>query len=414
MDKESNNKLEEIENKLKELGNIELFNELNTPFEKLEIDRLINALKNSKNIEDITEDVKKVLNLFNEYGVKIIIAKDFCYTNNVIQYMKSFGEGLKDESLFSKNLIDELILNIRYLYFINSKKIEKALNEKNKEILNQLNLDKNGIVKRYFDLNKELINEKRKLEDKSKPKIKENEVSSIYKKMYAKDYDKLITEERLEVNINFAKLLYTLEEYKIYLRYKYIIDDFTKKEKPFDSYESISKVLRKKEKELIRQTKKDKKLIKSEKTKKKRPFLLFFKKNKKEEPITSKIEEISNLYRNLEEAKVREKIEEFVDDDCTIKYVFKIAISYYEYTYNLIQKNNPNIDAKEELQILIDFINQPYKVMLNNVKLSERDNITSIITERYKMLNIMLDGLEENLDLLIENTEKIVTLHNQK
>ena len=62
----------------------------------------------------------------------------------------------------------------------------------------------------------------------------------------------------------------------------------------------------------------------------------------------------------------------------------------------------------------MDFINQPYKVMLNNIKLAEESEITSIIANRYKILNINLEqeDLEENLDTLLEDVGKIVDYYN--
>ena len=128
------------------------------------------------------------------------------------------------------------------------------------------------------------------------------------------------------------------------------------------------------------------------------------------------IKEIKKLYEELDEQLVNTRIAEYVDDNCTIKYMFKIAVSFYTYAYNLIKKHyeDDDVNIEEELQELIDFINQPYKVMLNNIKLAEEPEITSIISNRYKILNINLEkeDLEENLDNLIEDVEKIVDFHN--
>lgn len=67
------------------------------------------------------------------------------------------------------------------------------------------------------------------------------------------------------------------------------------------------------------------------------------------------------------------------------------------------------------MQILIDFINQPYKVMLNNIKLAEEPEIRSIISNRYKILNIALETEsldEESIEGVIADTEKIVDFYN--
>ena len=62
----------------------------------------------------------------------------------------------------------------------------------------------------------------------------------------------------------------------------------------------------------------------------------------------------------------------------------------------------------------MDFIDQPYKVMLNNIKLIEEPEITSIIANRYRILNIKIqkEDLEENLETLIQDVEKIVNFYN--
>ena len=76
--------------------------------------------------------------------------------------------------------------------------------------------------------------------------------------------------------------------------------------------------------------------------------------------------------------------------------------------------DDPDINVDGEVQELIDFINQPYKVMLNNIKLIEERDITSIIANRYKILNLNVEkvDLEENLDELMQCVEKIVDYNN--
>ena len=52
--------------------------------------------------------------------------------------------------------------------------------------------------------------------------------------------------------------------------------------------------------------------------------------------------------------------------------------------------------------------------MLNNIKLIEEPEITSIIANRYKILNIKIqkEDLEENLETLMQDVEKIVNYYN--
>ena len=444
---EENPKINELNASIKDLSDIELFNELNTPYEKLGFDRITHSLSCffEGDLNLVNENIKLFVEKFKDYGIELS-SDDFNYSQLTNEYMKSFfseynngdisSETLKKtfETVYWKcpDIVTHIELNMRYLYFINSKKIERELKERNDRVLASKGLDKNGLVKKYFELNKELIKTKR-VDAKSimqkfvsgEWKIKDfnnKEMTVLYDRLSAKKYNEANEKQQEEINNNFGKLLNTLIEYNAYIKYKYIIDDLKVKYKNKDSfknlYENKSKELRKKEQELIKENKKHNRIIRLSKN----PLFVLFKKKMDrkiyEFPVLSNnmIKEIKKLYEELDEQLVNTRIAEYVDDNCTIKYMFKIAVSFYTYAYNLIKKHyeDDDVNIEEELQELIDFINQPYKVMLNNIKLAEEPEITSIISNRYKILNINLEkeDLEENLDNLIEDVEKIVDFHN--
>ena len=228
--------------------------------------------------------------------------------------------------------------------------------------------------------------------------------------------------QQQEIDLNFGKLLNTLQEYKVYLKYKFIIDDLREKFKNKDGYKAAYdnkvKELRKKEQALLKENRKNKQLIKQSRN----PLFRFFKKkwDRKiyEFPVVSntQIKEIKKLYEELDQAVVNVRIGEFVDDNCSIKYMFKIATSFYTYAYNLINEEYAEEDVVvlDELQELIDFIDQPYKVMLNNIKLIEEPDITSIISNRYKILNLAVEKetLEEDAESLLADVTKVVDFYN--
>ncbi len=442
-------KIAELEKNIENMDNIDLFNELNTPFEKLGIDKICHSLSSyfEGDLKLLNDNIKLFLDIFENFGITLT-EEDFNYSQFTNDYMKAFfvekskgtidSDNLKKifEQIYWKcpNIVTHIELNIRYLYYINFKKIDKEVNARNDRTLSITQLDKNGLVKKYFELNKDLIKTKRKdikdvwdkfYTEKWKSKeYSEKEMSVLYDKLSTKKYFECSKEEREEINKNFGKLLNTLEEYRVYVRFKYIIDDLTEKYKAKDtfkgSYDSKSKELRKKEQALLRESKKNKTLMKRIKN----PIFLFFKKKWErkiyEFPVTSntEIKELKKLYDELDIEQVNTKIAEFVDDNCSIKYMFKIATSYYTYAYNLIKehyKEDEIFDVESELKVLVDFIDQPYKVMVNNIKLVEEPNIASIITNRYKILNINIeveDLEEENIESYIAGVEKIVNYHN--
>ena len=444
---EENPKVFELEEEISKIGDIELFNELNTPYEKLGFDRINHSLgcffEGDLNL--VNDNIKLFLDIFKEYGI-VLTADDFNYSSFINTYMKLFLEEYNSGKFDSdklKKLFEEIYwkcpdfvthieLNMRYLYNCNSKRFEKELEERNEETFEEAQLDKNGIVKKFFELNKSLIKLKRKdpkyimgkfINDEWRISDFNNKsMEVLYDRLYSKNYYDLSKEAQDEVDINFGKLLNTLQEYNIYKKYKFIIDDVKTKYANKDSFKDALKKklkeLNKKEQNLIKENKKNKRLIKLSKN----VFFKLFRKKIEhkiyEFPVNSNIQikEIKKLYLEIDEEKVNEKIAEFADDNCSIKYAFKIVESYYSYFYELVSKNHADddVDVVKEVDSLIEFINQPYKVMINNIKLIEEPEITSIISNRYKILNIKLEkeDLEENLDTIMQDVEKIVNYYN--
>lgn len=445
---EENPEVAKLQKEVDEIKNVELFNELNTPYEKLGLDKITHRLSCffEGDLKLVNSNIKEYLDIFKNYGITFT-ADDFCYSDSTNEYMTAYLNEYNNNSLDSSDvlkkafeniywkcpdIVTHIELNLRYLYHVNAKKIEKELNERNQAILAKENLDKNGLVRKYFDLNKELIKVQRKdpkyilnkfLDGEWKIKdFNEKEMNVLYDRLSIKNYYQATEAEQTEIDVNFGKLLNTLQEYKVYLKYKFIIDDlrerFKNKEGYKAAYDNKEKELRKKEQALLKENRKNKQLIKQSKN----PLFRFFKKkwDRKiyEFPVISntQIKEIKKMYEELDQAAVNVRIAEFVDDNCSIKYMFKIATSFYTYVYNLINTEYAEEDVVvlDELQELIDFIDQPYKVMLNNIKLIEEPDITSIISNRYKILNLAVEKetLEEDSESLISDVEKIVDFYN--
>ena len=442
-------KISELDKTIKTIENIDLFNELNTPFEKLGLDKITHSLSSffEGDLNLVNNNIKMFFDKFKEFGINLE-KEDFCYSEYTKEYITVFLEETANGNMNSERLkktfekiywkcpdiVIHIELNMRYLYFVFSKKIEKELNDRNAKILSFMELDKNGLVKKYFEMNKDLIKMKRKdqkyildhfLDEKWKIKdFSEKEMTVLYDRLSTKKFFGASPEEQEEINKNFGKLLNTLQEYSVYVRYKYIIDDLKEKYKNKDAFKGAwdrkNKELRKKEQELLRENKKHESMIKQTKN----PFFAFFKKKLErkiyEFPVASntQIKELKRLYDELDEETVNQRIDQFVDDNCTLKYMFKIASSFYTYAYKLIEKryeDDAEMVIADELQDLINFIDQPYKVMLNNIKIVEEPDITSIIANRYKILNINIEkeNLEpDSIDSFIEDVEKIVNYHN--
>ena len=76
-------------------------------------------------------------------------------------------------------------------------------------------------------------------------------------------------------------------------------------------------------------------------------------------------------------------------------------------------ENNKNITQEEIEQFVQDlkrFLGSPYNIITKNITILEEKDISIIISDRYKLLNFMInkeDITESNLDNLIEILQKI-------
>ena len=170
-------KISELTKNVDSIKDVELFNELNTAFEKLGLDKLAHDLGAffKGDLITVNENIKKYLNILKDFDVNVT-PEDFVYSDFAYEYMMVFFEEFKTGNLNSEKLkktfeniywkcpdiVTHIELNLRYIYYLNAKKIEKELQTRNEHILVSMSTDKNGLVKRYFELNKELIKLKRK------------------------------------------------------------------------------------------------------------------------------------------------------------------------------------------------------------------------------------------------------------
>ncbi len=447
-DLEEGSEIEALKKQIEGLKDVSLLNELSTAYEKFGFDRINHNLSlfYEADLTLLNENIKSFLDKFSVLGITLL-PEDFGYSNFVNQYMTLFLEeysanNLKSERLKKKfeeiywkcpDIVTHIEMNLRYLYNFHEKEIETYLDEKNGNFMVDNSLNKVNLVKKNFDLNAELI-KARNIDPKNvlqkfidgKWKIKDYNKKSmkvLYDKLYNGDYDSLSEAEQIEVNKNFRSLYYTLKEFEAYNRYKYIIKELKDRASNKDSYKGVYekklKEVKKKESDLLKENEKYNKMLKSQGSP-----LNFLRKNKiKQEiydyPVASnlKIKEIKELYDELDEEKVNVIISKYIDDTCTLKYILKIAVSFYSFCYKLIAKRyeeDSDVNLEDEYKNLQEFIDQPFKVMLNNIKSIEEPEITSIISNRYKIMKINLEkvDLEENLETLVADAEKIVDYNN--
>lgn len=390
---------------------ISLLTKDNTPYEKLNLDKTLYNLSKfyNTNLKDINQSILEAINSFNKVGI-ILKEKDFIYDEYQREYMKeilvvdetnldSLNVSFENYYWKSPNIIFYIEFNFRSLYNKHKKKFEKYVTNLKKE----LNQNVEDIVKEYKESK---ISYDLSIDRNSKIYLN-NFVGGVFDvKDYNKDNISKLLKELFDSSVEIEprilfNLEYTLNEYKIYLKYKNII-------------ESIKEELKGKTKDKLNSAKKLKEISKLESLLSK---LNRKKANNRTLQIEETIEKIKVLYKEYDELYYKENLYKNLTEDSKIIDGLKFITSYYEHFIVLSKKENEDMTIEEiekNLEELKEFVLSPYNNIINNLNLLGDYNIPVIIMDKYKLynMNITLEDLEEeNLEVLMKKVNTICNYH---
>ena len=394
-----------------------LLNPYNTPYEKMDLDRLIYEIMHfyKDDFDALNEDINSTISCFKEAGIPLA-TKDFCYSPYVEEYMSLvLNESSKEvikisfDNIYWKcpNIIFQIALNFKYLYYKNEKKFKKYYQIKTSKI----NIGLEELTKKYHELLKKEQTEK-------ETDLQQLLINFLNKTLNIADY----TEEKIEkLETSLAKEVIEIEtiykfydslsEYQGYLKYSYIIDEFIKlyqeKDKYKNIYKNTLKEIQKQENKILKinhQIKRQEKYFK--KSNKKNILLL---------NLNEQIEIVKTKYNELEFHKFYELISN-LDDNTSYYDILNISRSYPIYLRKIIEKNKEGItdlEINQELSSLQEFLLRPNLTILNNIKIKEKIDIALVISDRYKLwnLNISKDDIENNITSLMASLAKIKISH---
>jgi len=181
-----NPEIEQIENELKKIDEIDLFEKEKTSYEKMNLDKLLFVLRRfyKNNLEQINNNILNCITKFAEAGIELK-PEDFNYSPFAQKYMKVFFEEYKNGDINSpkmketfeklywecSDIIVHIELNVRYLYLKNEKKIEKNINSENTEnqaeVSNEAGTEENGTSDESVKTEEENNNEAENNEESS-------------------------------------------------------------------------------------------------------------------------------------------------------------------------------------------------------------------------------------------------------
>ena len=425
-----NDKIATLEKELEGLKDLSLFNPLNTPFEKLEINNVLYRLNHffKNDLENVNSDIKYVIKLFNDVGVALT-AEDFVYSFYAREYVK---ELLLDDSLDRMKYIFEELhwkcpdvimhvsMNIRLLYNKYKNKFIDYIERRKKDAFadnlsyEDMVIKRDNILKELYDLkhydkysivngfmNSELI-------------LNDYTVVNV-DKCYAKYFSESLTSEEKKNAIGDLKnLLANVQEYSNYLKYTFILDDAKKKYADKANHVGEVTTITKEIDSLANELIKINNEINNGSSK---GFWIFKKKVDVEKlyvDLNTKMKELNDKFDQFDAASVYEEMGKNLTDTSSIYEVFKFALAYKTYLRNCIKasKEESSIDVVKQIVKEFDgFISSNNVNVIRNSKFNYDNDLAEVISDHYQLLNIKItkELLDEgNLESLIKDLKIMV------
>ena len=415
-----------FENKEKEfedlVSKLIVMNTWNTPYEKLELDRTVYEINHyyKDNLDALNDDIRDAVNCFKKVGVNLCV-KDFFYSSYVKKYMEVILDTSLDNSIIKKRLDDvywkspkvmnQIACNINYLYHSNEKNFVRYFDKLKTDLLSNDTYD--NICKRYA----ELVYDKEHVGYQMDTIISELMSGKLNIKDYS--YDKLVSYQSSisngDVDIdNYEALYSSLNEYKVYKEYSFLIDKVKEIYQNKGQYKNIYKNLRKDISKLESKLLKVNKKINIQN----KFFHNINKINSLDLEVDSLTDSLMEKYHDLSFCYVQELISGFSD---SVSYydILLLMCSHYVYFRKLMVENQEGIsdvDILRKRKELFCFLMNGNLHILPNIKIMEDINIPRVIGDKYQLLNIKLsvDDIENNSDGIMELIRKILIIYSIK
>lgn len=396
--------------------NLYLFTNTNTSYEKSNLDKNIyNVSKYYKySLDKVNEDILEIIKTFNSLGINLT-NKDFYYSKYLRKYIDALvnNNDIKDtfESIYWKcsDILTHAELNFKSLYLKNKNIFDKHYTLKKNSIL------KCTSSKEVFDdykmkcknLDIDIFKDEATIYKLFKDRVlnvndfKTDTIKKTYQNIFNKDYSNIDIDDVI-------KYYYALGEYMDYLNITYIIDDAKKLLSEKNNYKSnikgILKDIKKNETKLMKVNKLIEKL--DNKNKDSGKYII------EQNSIINKLKE---LYDNLSNSNLLDRLYGFLNNDTTYDEVIEIYYNNYLYLVKLIKSLNEEVTMDEinnNINNLKEIYFSPYKTFLESSLLGEEKDIKIVFSDCYSLVsyNISVDLLDnyDEVSALRDSIYKII------
>lgn len=401
---------------------------------KLGLDFIVSSFENTS-LDEMNMLIKKFIDTFKSFGINLSI-NDFKYTMFCEMYMKSFFKEYKFsnltktfESIYFKcpdiklqlkmNLVD--ILNkykkeiSKYLESYHEKKLlDASLNDSdviNEYIYTRESLGKKKALDEYYNV-KIFLDEKRKIKDY----LVDSPTRDKNYNTFVDDYNSLTDYSKNSYNSSVNSLYLTLVELKKYYKYEFIIDDLLKRYKDRESAKS-NYLAKKKEIDSAESERASiyKKYLKAS------GIGLFAKRNETKMndlmlKMNEQIKKLNDLYEEYNDLEISNNLNS-LSESATLYDLFLMSLSSFSFIEKCFNDNedfNKN-SLEDNVDEYFKFIFNPNNNFLRKTSCLVEFNITNIISEKYKLLELKVSDEminKDNIDSTIDTLSFINLIQN--
>lgn len=401
---------------------------------KLGIFKLISSIdiNDDVSLNTINNTFLNIIKIFEDASIKLTIS-DFTYSMFTEKYMHVFLDNIEKNNRFEEvmkkcfdsiywecpDIIKHLKLNFWSLLEKYEEKLKIYTDTVSYQLLQKTGYDKNSLIDKYlgnvnkynlevsrdefYNLDSFLSKKKNVLDylDDSATRVKNLDQFVI-------DGEFKDIEDSSKFYDNMVELAHTLSVLKLYYRYEFIIKDIQDKYSKKDANKSVfSNKLKE---------------VKTEEGKRKKIYNdylkacgknLFHKVN--EEKIKSnklaineEILKLDTLYNELHDLEIVELINKKVNSTDSLYDLFSLSYESYYYLEKMFNehfKYSDDYSFEEELNKYFDFIYSPYNDFLKKINGFSMVDVSSVITDKYRLLginvtndNISVDNLDSFMD----------------
>ncbi len=401
---------------------------------KLGIFKLISSIdiNDDVSLNTINNTFLNIIKIFEDASIKLTIS-DFTYSMFTEKYMHVFLDNIEKNNRFEEvmkkcfdsiywecpDIIKHLKLNFWSLLEKYEEKLKIYTDTVSYQLLQKTGYDKNSLIDKYlgnvnkynlevsrdefYNLDSFLSKKKNVLDylDDSATRVKNLDQFVI-------DGEFKDIEDSSKFYDNMVELAHTLGVLKLYYRYEFIIKDIQDKYSKKDANKSVfSNKLKE---------------VKTEEGKRKKIYNdylkacgknLFHKVN--EEKIKSnklaineEILKLDTLYNELHDLEIVELINKKVNSTDSLYDLFSLSYESYYYLEKMFNehfKDSDDYSFEEELNKYFDFIYSPYNDFLKKINGFSMVDVSSVITDKYRLLginvtndNISVDNLDSFMD----------------